>query len=115
MRCVILEVVAKAASYSGEQSVFNASSGIGTSLNEIIDLLEDVLGASIRRRDVSGRTFDVRVNILSNRLAARALGWKPCVTLREELVRTAEWLQQVLRGRESAPLQAEARPSQEGL
>lgn len=92
----LVEGVISAATYSGGRSVFNLGSGVGTSLNETIDAIEEVLATKIRRRYVSGREFDVKVNVLSNALAAQELGWRPRVTLREGLSLTAAWMQQAL-------------------
>jgi UDP-glucose 4-epimerase len=91
----LAEIIARAASYSGEESVFNVSSGAGTSVNELVGLLEDVLNTRITRRFLAPRSMDVHENVLSNRLAALELGWKPKVSLRDGLVRTAAWIRQV--------------------
>lgn len=88
----LVEAVARAASYSGDKSVFNLGSGVGTSLNEAIDLIEEVLGMDVTRRYVSGREFDVKVNVLSTARAVQEFGWKPRVTLREGLIRTVRWM-----------------------
>jgi UDP-glucose 4-epimerase len=71
--------------YDGECSVFNISTGIGTSLNGLIDLIERVAGRKVVRHYRPSRPFDVPVNILDNSLARRELGWEPRVTLEEGL------------------------------
>jgi UDP-glucose 4-epimerase len=88
----VADAFAKALDYAGDQAVFNISSGVGTSLNELIALLEDVLGISVTRRYLNGRPFDVPVNVLANDLARRALGWEPRVAMREGLARTVAWM-----------------------
>ena len=88
----VVEAFAKAMSYSGEISVFNVSSGTGTSLNELINLLEDVLNTTIIRHHLPGRPFDVPVSVLCNNLAFDEMGWEPKVTLRNGLARTAIWM-----------------------
>lgn len=92
----VAEAFAKAASYSGGKCVFNVSSGCGTSLNELMDLLEEVLDRKITRRYLPGRPFDVSVSVLSNALAAQEIGWKPQVSLKDGLIRTAAWLREEL-------------------
>ncbi|MCE9551575.1 MAG: NAD-dependent epimerase/dehydratase family protein [Betaproteobacteria bacterium] len=92
----VADAFAKAVSYSGSSSVFNISSGTGTSLNALIELLEDVLGTSIERRYLPGRPFDVPVSILSNSFAMHEMGWVPEVTLRDGIVRTALWMKREL-------------------
>jgi UDP-glucose 4-epimerase len=88
----VAEAFARAVEYSGPKSVFNISSGQGTSLNELIDILEEVLGKSIDRRYLPGRPFDVPVSVLSNALAREELGWSPQVTLHAGIARTVKWM-----------------------
>lgn len=89
----VAEAFARAVEYSGPKNVFNISSGSGTSLNELIVLLEDMLGKPIARRYLSARPFDVPVSVLSNDLARAELHWSPATSLREGIVRTAKWVQ----------------------
>ncbi len=92
----VADAFARAVSYEGPQSVFNISSGMGTSLNELIAIIEEVLGRDVARRYRPGRPFDVPVSILDNSLARRELGWEPRVSLREGMARTAAWIQATL-------------------
>jgi UDP-glucose 4-epimerase len=87
----VAEAFAKAVRYDGSERVFNISSGNGTSLNQLIDELEDVLGMQIPRRYLPRRAFDVPVSVLGNSLARKEMSWTPAVSLREGLLRTAEW------------------------
>jgi UDP-glucose 4-epimerase len=89
----VAEAFARAVAYSGDKSVFNIGSGIGTSVNELVSLIEEVLGRSIDRSYLPGRPFDVPVSILSNSLAREELEWRPKVSLREGIARTALWMQ----------------------
>lgn len=88
----VAEAFIKAVDYSGKNSVFNVSSGLGTTLNELIDMLEKILGKHIERRYLAARSFDVPVNILSNDLARTELYWSPVTTMQHGLARTAEWM-----------------------
>jgi UDP-glucose 4-epimerase len=81
----VADAFARAVDYDGECSVFNISTGIGTSLNGLIDLIERVAGRKVVRHYRPSRPFDVPVNILDNSLARRELGWEPRVTLEEGL------------------------------
>lgn len=92
----VANAFAKAVSYGGPSSVFNVSSGTGTSLNELIELLEDVLGTAIERHYLPGRPFDVPVSVLSNSLAMQEMGWAPEVALRDGMIRTALWMKREL-------------------
>ena len=73
----VAEAFIKALQYTGDKSVFNISSGAGTSLNKLIGLLEDTLGKAIERHYLPGRPFDVPVSVLSNDLAREELKWVP--------------------------------------
>lgn len=88
----VADAFACAVEYSGSHSVFNISSGVGTSLNELVRILDDVLGKSIVCRYLEGRPFDVPVSILSNALAKDEFGWTPQVTLHDGIARTAKWM-----------------------
>jgi UDP-glucose 4-epimerase len=93
----VVQAFASALTYSGTQSVFNISSGVGTSLNELIALLEKLLGRPIERRYFPGRTIDVPVNVLDNDLARRELGWEPRISLYAGLEKTAAWMRNELK------------------
>ncbi|HXU93877.1 MAG TPA: NAD-dependent epimerase/dehydratase family protein [Gallionella sp.] len=88
----VAEAFVRAIEYSGTRSVFNISSAHGTSLNELISLLEDVLGRPIERQYLSVRPFDVPISVLSNSLAQQELAWSPSVSMREGVARTAAWM-----------------------
>lgn len=88
----VAEAFARAVEYSGVKSCFNISSGVGTSLNELIGILEDVLGKSIVRRYLPGRPFDVPISVLSNDLAREELKWVPTISMQSGIARAAEWM-----------------------
>lgn len=90
----VAEAFAKATTYDGPESVFNISSGSGTSLNELVASLEKVIGKDIQRNYLPGRPFDVPTSVLCNERAARELQWKPVVDLESGLRRTLDWLEQ---------------------
>ncbi len=88
----VAEAFVRAVEYSGAKSCFNISSGNGTSVNELIDMLEEVLGKPIERRYLPGRQFDVPVSILSNDLARNELEWAPSISMRDGIARTVKWM-----------------------
>lgn len=92
----VAEAFLKAVNYEGSHRVFNVSSGQGTSLNELIAALENVLGKSIERRYLAARPFDVPVSILSNQLAQEQLHWTPLTSMSEGIRRTAAWMEKEL-------------------
>ena len=88
----VAEAFARAVQYSGSKSVFNIGSGVGTQLNELIEIIEDVLGKPIERHYLPARPFDVPVSVLSNALAREELKWAPQMSLRDGIARTATWM-----------------------
>lgn len=90
----VADAFVRALNYAGDQRVFNISSGIGVSLNELIAMIEQCVGAKLDVRYSKARAFDVPVSVLSNALACKELGWTPKVTMAEGMVRTAEWMKQ---------------------
>jgi len=82
----------KALAYTGSKRTFNISSGLGTSLNALIAMLEESLGKPIERSYLPGRAFDVPVSVLSNDLAREDLQWQPVVSMPMGIARTAQWM-----------------------
>ncbi|WP_025915739.1 NAD-dependent epimerase/dehydratase family protein [Herminiimonas sp. CN] len=92
----VAEAFARAVAYDGSKSVFNISSGVGTSLSALIGLIENALGKPIQRRYLASRPFDVPVSVLSNDLARAELNWAPLTSMQEGISRTAEWMRMEL-------------------
>jgi len=88
----VAEAFLKAINYTGTKRIFNISSGQGISLNELIGLLEGVLGKSIVRHYLPARPFDVPVSVLSNALAQEHLQWSPLTSMSNGISRTAAWM-----------------------
>jgi len=87
----------KALQYTGDQRLFNVSSGVGISLNELIGRIERALGISIERNYLPGRPFDVPINVLCNDLARSELNWTLLVSMEDGILRTAEWMKRELK------------------
>lgn len=87
----VADAFASTLGYKGSKSIFNISSGSGTSLNQLILKIEKVLDCSVARRNLPGRDFDVPVSILDNSLARTELGWQPSTPFEGGLALTADW------------------------
>lgn len=72
---------ARALRYTGSRQIFNIGSGLGISLNDLLESIEAVTERKIERRYLPSRSFDVSVNILDNTLARQELCWSPRVSL----------------------------------
>ena len=92
----VAEAVILAADYTGSKSVFNISSGLGTSLNDLVGMLEEEFGSHIERRYFQARNFDIPVNVLSNDLAKSCMGWTPSISMKEGIARTVKWMREAL-------------------
>lgn len=92
----VAEAFIRAMNYSGEEHCFNISSATGTSLNELVGMLETVLSRPVLVNHLPGRAFDVPTSVLANQLAQKELQWAPTVSMQDGLARTARWMKQVL-------------------
>jgi UDP-glucose 4-epimerase len=92
----VAEAFLKAVEYSGEHSIFNISSNIGTSLNDLIKVIEKQVGYKLEINYKEGRAFDIKTSVLDNTLARNELNWQPKVSFEEGLKKTHEWFTEVL-------------------
>ena len=88
----VAEAFARALVYEGSEQVFNVATGQGTSLNELLRIIESVTGLPGKVSFKPGRPFDVPVSVLDNRRAQQELGWSPVIDLHEGIRRTAHWM-----------------------
>lgn len=87
----VADAFATVLTYQGQKSVFNISSGVGTSLNDLIFEIERLLGRHIARKYIDARPFDVPISVLSNELAGKEFGWQPKVGLQDGFFKTNNW------------------------
>lgn len=92
----VADALVKAINYQGNECIFNISSGIGTSINELITYIEEIIGCSIVCKYYPQRAFDVQINVLDNILAKKELSWNPQISLRDGLVKTVQWIKKQL-------------------
>lgn len=88
----VVDALHKTISYSGKEIIFNLSSSVGVSINELVDLAESVVGGGIVREYREKRTFDLDTNILDNRRIKSELSWIPKVSLEDGLKLTYEYM-----------------------
>lgn len=70
---------------------FNASSGIGVSLNEVFRLVESVTGKPLTRSYELHRAVDARHIVMAPGAAQSHYGWMPVTPLEEGLRKTWDW------------------------
>ncbi len=86
----VVEALLRAMHYAGEARVMNVASGIGRSVNEVLDAVDAVLGRKLRRKYLPGRPADARRVVLDCSLAERELHWRAGVEFEDGLRRSAE-------------------------
>lgn len=74
------------------EGIFNAGSGQGISINEIIALVTEVSGRAIEARYKSGRLIDVPRSVLDVTLAESTFGWVAKTALRDGIAETWAWM-----------------------
>lgn len=82
----------RAAEYQGTESVFNIGSGQGSSLRDLLGLLEQVTGRSTQVIYEAPRRFDVPEIVLDIGRARTELDWSPQTALCDGIRRTWEAL-----------------------
>ncbi|MCI0449303.1 MAG: NAD-dependent epimerase/dehydratase family protein [Chlorobi bacterium] len=61
---------------NSQNYIYNISSSKGLSINQILEKFRRILKLNFKVKYLESRRFDVSVNILDNRLAAKYLGWE---------------------------------------
>lgn len=88
-----IEGILKIADGESEFRVFNLGSGKGTSVNEVIDAIRDVVNNNLTVNFVEFRAADVPVNYLSIRRFEKAYGKLNLTSLKDGIKKTAEFFQ----------------------
>lgn len=88
----VVEALLAAATYQGEEHLFNIGSGQGLSLNSLVTLLEQQLQRSLQVEYLPSRGFDVPTNVLCIERAKQALNWVPKVPVAKGLQRLCDSL-----------------------
>ena len=83
----VVKALLAVAVYDGTERLFNVGSGQGTTLNELVQLLQQELGRELKVVYQPSRNFDVPTNVLSIEKTRHCLGWKPEVSVSEGLHR----------------------------
>lgn len=73
----VISAMLKAMQHQGEQRIFNVGAGVGISLNQLLESMENILGKPVKRVYLPSRNFDVPTNVLDIRRIRQALAWSP--------------------------------------
>jgi UDP-glucose 4-epimerase len=77
-------------------NIFNIGAGQRTSLNDLVDLLNEITGQDRRPEHQAERAGDVRHSLADIARAQEQLGYHPAVSLREGLEQTLAWYKEEL-------------------
>jgi UDP-glucose 4-epimerase len=77
---------------SSEQGIFNAGSGVGISINDLIAMMSIELGVIPNIIRLDSRKCDVPATVLSCRKAKQAFGWAPQITMEHGIREVGAWL-----------------------
>uniref|UniRef100_B8DSA4 NAD-dependent epimerase/dehydratase n=1 Tax=Nitratidesulfovibrio vulgaris (strain DSM 19637 / Miyazaki F) TaxID=883 RepID=B8DSA4_NITV9 len=87
----LTDALLRAAVHDGPGRVFNVGSGRGTTINEVADTLEAVLGRRLERLYHPPRPVDVPVSVLDCAAAWREMGWRATTPLADGMTDTLRW------------------------
>jgi UDP-glucose 4-epimerase len=88
----VVAALVKALAYRGPTKTFNIGTGVGVSLNQLVQEIGAVLGRAPAVEYAAARQFDVPANVLDSSLALQVLGWRAEMPLAEGIRRTCNWL-----------------------
>lgn len=71
--------------------VFNVGTGVGSSLNQTVELLSKISAKSLTVEYAGPREGDIRHSLADISLARRLLAYDPCIGFEEGLRRTFDW------------------------
>lgn len=71
---------------------YNAGSGVGVSINEVVALVSRVAGSSVRTVHQAGRPQDVPRSILDVTRARTDFGWSAATSLEDGIAETWDWM-----------------------
>lgn len=75
----------------GEPRIFNIGSGVGYSINQIVETIEKVVDVPVHIERTPSRAVDVPSNVLDIERARKYLKWSPKVDLEEGISRAWKW------------------------
>ena len=91
-----VDALVEGIAYAGRERLFNVGSGIGHSLNEVLGILEEVMGRKVPRRHLPSRAIDVPANVLGISRIGKEMGWTPRISFADGMQRTWNWYRERL-------------------
>jgi len=75
-----------------DNNIYNVGSGIGYSLNQLIEIMESVCGKKLYAIYRLGRKIDVKTIVLDSSRLIKKTKWHPSVSLEQGIELTWKWL-----------------------
>ena len=94
---VVNATIAAATCQVSGHEVFNVAGGSPATVNEVVEMIEELLGESVVRNHTERAKGDPRRTGGDTERLERATGWKPEWTLRDGLAAQLEWLRSAQR------------------
>ena len=88
----VVKVLVSALKISSENKIFNLGSGVGRSLNELIEVMKKVTGKDIKPKYEEARGLDVPVNVLDISLIKSVQNWKPTTDIESGITKTYKFI-----------------------
>lgn len=88
----LVDGIYKASILETNIKIFNMGSGVGYSLNEIVQCISEVCGREVKVNYTAKRTFDVPKIFLDISRAKQVLMWKPRTSLKDGIHKTWEFI-----------------------
>jgi UDP-glucose 4-epimerase len=76
---------------SKKSGIYNAGSGVGHSINEVVSIFREVTGQAIEPVYRPGRGYDVPSVVLDIMGAKNTFEWSPQIDLRDGIERSWQW------------------------
>ena len=85
------------AGHSKVEGTFNAASGVGYSVNEIISIIHEITEVQTSATYENSRSFDIQEIVLDIKTAQQVFGWSPQTSLREGIRKQWDWIKTQLK------------------
>lgn len=79
----LVDAFIRSLSYDGEYNVFNIGYGQATTINEIVNIIKEHVDFKVNVKYLNGRECDLKVSVLSSKLAHSELNWYPIVEIND--------------------------------
>lgn len=74
--------------------IYNVGTGVGHSLNDIVEIVEKISGSQIKVNKIQSRAFDINKNILSIEKIKKDFNWEPLVDIEAGIKQQLNWLKE---------------------